>query len=95
MRKKISYFTQQLQNQNIVPLWALANEYVVYSAARGLHHHWENKSRIVFRIMKIASSVKLTSLVIFFCGSLKIIEFWIKAKKNKMENVGSVETLFI
>lgn len=82
IRKKISKFTRRLQLQKNLPLWSLANEQVIYSAAIGEKPKWGSNSNILFRIMGIAHKIYLSDFIIFFVGFSRVISIWWGIKKS-------------
>jgi len=86
MRKKISEFTLKLQNQNSVPLWALANDNVLFSAALNQNYPWKNKSYKISRLMKISNTLKVPGCLIFLIGFYKIVLSLEKIRKKKLRD---------
>src|SRR3990167_844439 len=82
IRKKISRFTFILQSQTQVPLWAIANEKVIYSIAIGKAPAWGPRSKILNRMMSMAYTIKLADFLIFFVGLTRCVYIWWNIKKK-------------
>ena|GEM_PF-1245364 len=81
-RKKISKLTCKLQSQKKLPLWALAHENVIYSAAIGKKPKWGVKSSVLRWVMKVTYKIKVSDIVIFFTGICSVVSIWRVVNKN-------------
>lgn len=86
MREKISKLTLNLQNQDIVPLWAVANDNLICNTATNQKHQWKNKSKKIYYIMKIASALKISDGFIFLFGFYGVLKLWSTVYKNNARN---------
>lgn len=84
MRNNISKLTLYLQSQTVTPVWAIANEFVIFSAAKGCNHNWINRSKNVYRLIKLADFFKIANFLIFFVGLYRVYFLMNKIVKNKV-----------
>lgn len=83
MREKISRLTLELENQKIAPLWSIANENVVFSAAINQRHQWKNKSKKLSFLMHWSSKLKISDLMVFLIGLYSVSnKYWIAIRQR-------------
>src|SRR3990167_8991082 len=85
IRKKVSNFTLKLQAQTHLPLWALANEQLIYSAAMNKCPAWGPKMQLLYRIMAVTYKIKVSDMLIFCVGFCRAISIWWYVKKNSFK----------
>ena len=82
IQKKIAALTTKLQKQTQLPLWALANEPLIYAVALNKKPAWGVKTNLVLKIMKIANTVNLADFIIFGIGLYQIITLYNQTNKQ-------------
>lgn len=82
IRKKVCQLTLKLQSQRHLPLWKLANENVIYSAAVGEKPSWGPRSKILLRFFSFAYRMKISDVLIFVFGIYRATLLWLAMGKN-------------
>jgi hypothetical protein len=97
MQKQISNFVLQLQSQKRLPLWALANEVVIYAAAINEKPTFGPRTRRLHRLMRIAYKLKMSDMLIFGVGLGRAFSTWRACKKKSMsdEDLGRYHRIFV
>ena len=86
VRKKIESLTNKLQKQTQLPLWALANEPLIYAVALNEKLLWGGKTKLVLKIMKIANRLFLADFFIFIVGLFQVISLYKQANSQPQKN---------
>lgn len=97
MRKRIADFMLALHNQSIAPLWAVANDNLIFDAAMNQKHGWKNKSKKIFFLMKVCNFLQLSDLLIFAVGLFWISRSFLKIRRNQFKKniVSKYEKIFV
>ncbi|MDX2346791.1 MAG: hypothetical protein QNK11_07975 [Legionella sp.] len=70
---KINLFTEKLQNQTQVPLWAIADEFLIRAIPLKRPPKWGPRKKVLHQVMKIMSMFKLEAFALFFVGLREIL----------------------
>ncbi len=82
IRKNVSALTLKIQSQKDIPLWALANEHLIYSIAVGKMPEWGPKARILRRFINLSNKINIADIIIFLVGLYRLISIWWVLKKG-------------
>lgn len=81
MRQRISSLALKLQSQTHLPLWALAQENLIYSVAVGVKPAWGPRARFVLRVMRLAHKIHAADIVLLCVGLYQSVFIWWTVKK--------------
>lgn len=93
-RKKIFQFVNKLQTQTSIPLWSIANESVIYACATENPPLFGPKTKFINQILKISYHCKMSDIVIFMVGLIKVISLWRQVKSTKINQYNTVKRIF-
>ena len=91
---KIYSLTKKLQTQSDLPLWKLADERVIYSAATSEKIKWGPKLSLLHRIMHFAYKINITDVIIFFVGIARATSIWWTVKKKTFKATKQKKKIF-
>lgn len=78
IRRKVSMLVAKLQKQTNVPLWALADENVIYALATNVKPLFGPRGKSVLFLMKLLRPFGMRDGLLFFVGLYKVFFIWFK-----------------
>ncbi|OGT32437.1 MAG: hypothetical protein A3C44_03295 [Gammaproteobacteria bacterium RIFCSPHIGHO2_02_FULL_39_13] len=93
IRQKVINFIFELNSQNDLPHWSIANEKILYTIALDQTPVWGPRQKTIFYMMQLAYKLKISDWIIFLLGLSKIISMLYLTRKNKVKNNVSGELM--
>lgn len=81
-REAISRFVYKLQNQDIVPVWTLAHQGMIYAIAIGKPTAWGANALRLRSLLAVVDKLRLADLVLLLVGVGVATKLWLKVRKD-------------
>ncbi len=97
IRKNVSALTLKIQSQKDIPLWALANEHLIYSIAAGIKPVWGHRSRTLRFFIAFSSKIKFTDIAVLLIGFYKLVSIWriVKRGLSRKKELNNFKRVFV
>jgi hypothetical protein len=84
-KREIEALTLKLHRQTQLPLWALANESLIYALAFNESPVWGLRHKVVLKLMLIANKLKFVNFIIFIIGLQQVLTLYLSASRHKKD----------